>query len=71
MFSIRQKREISKAIQDILRKTNHPELPQDEIKFKLHVAGREQGLWADIFHNGAIQNPGMNPHNEASDPLSQ
>lgn len=31
MFSLRQKREISEAVQKILRNTNHPELPKGEI----------------------------------------
>ena len=39
MFSVRQKREIADAVQKILRETNHPELPTDEIEFHLHVKG--------------------------------
>ena len=41
MFSARQKREISEKIQQILRETKHPELPKDEIQFKIHVDGAE------------------------------
>lgn len=41
MFSVRQKREISDKIQKILRETNHPELPEDEIHFNLTVRGAE------------------------------
>ena len=39
MFSVRQKQEISAAVQKILRDTNHPELPDGEISFELHVDG--------------------------------
>jgi len=39
MFSIKQKREISEAIQNTLLKINHPELPEGEIQFHLHVKG--------------------------------
>lgn len=40
MFSIDQKRKISDAIQNILRETNHPELPAEgEISFCIHVDG--------------------------------
>ena len=67
MFSVKQKREISEAIQKILRKTNHPELPPDEIKFNIHVWGKETWSWADINNNGAVLIPDVNPHNEKQD----
>ena len=67
MFSVRQKREIADKVQQILRETNHPELPADEIRFSLHVEGAESWSWADIQNNGAVTNPGVNPHNEAQD----
>ena len=67
MFSARQKREIADAVQKILRDTSHPELPQEEINFHLHVDGAEAWSWADIRNNGAVTNPGVNPHNEAQD----
>jgi len=68
MFSVRQKREISGLLQKILRATGHPELPQSEIQFALHVWGAAPHSWADIRNNGAIENPDMNPHNEMQDP---
>lgn len=68
MFSVRQKREISKAVQKILRDTNHPELPKGEIQFSLHVDGAESWSWADIRNNGAVTTPGVNMHNELQDP---
>lgn len=67
MFSVRQKREISEAVQKILRGTAHPELPEGEVQFMLHVDGAETWSWTDICNNGAIENPGVNPHNEAMD----
>ena len=68
MFSLNQKREISEAVQKILRETNHPELPEGEIQFLLHVEGAETWSWADIRNNGAVKNPGINPWNEKQDP---
>jgi len=68
MFSVQQKREISDAVQKILRDTNHPELPKDEIQFMLNVRGAERWSWANIANNGAISSPAVNPHNEAMDP---
>ena len=68
MFSVRQKREISEAVQTILRNTNHPELPKEgEIKFVLHVEGKELWSWADIMNNGNVFLPEINIHNEFSD----
>lgn len=67
MFSVRQKREVSDKVQQILRETNHPELPEGEISFLLHVDGAESWSWADIRNNGAVQNPNVNPWNERQD----
>lgn len=71
MFSVREKRMISEAVQQILRSTRHPELPDDEIRFQLVVRGKEQWSWADIRNNGAVPEPGVNPHNEAQDQGSE
>ena len=69
MFSVRQKREISEAVQKILRDTNHPELPKEgEIEFFLRVNGTADWSWADIRNNGAVPKPNINPHNEMQDP---
>ncbi len=64
MFSVQQKRDISDAVQKVLRDTGHPELPKGEVSFHLHVDGAESWSWADIKNNGAITNPGVNPFNE-------
>lgn len=68
MFSVKQKREISNAVQTILKDINHPELPDGEISFHLHVDGAEGWSWADIQNNGSVQNASVNPHNEVQDP---
>lgn len=67
MFSVRQKRDIADAVQRILRETNHPELPDGEIQFTLHVDGAESWSWADIRNNGAVAAPAVNPWNESQD----
>ena len=67
MFSVRQKQKISESVQQILRETNHPELPKREIQFSLHVDGAESWSWADIKNNGAVLNPSINPWNELQD----
>lgn len=68
MFSIRQKREISEKVQQILRETKHPELPSGEIYFELKVHGEQPWSWALIQNNGAVVNPVETPHNERMDP---
>ena len=65
MFSVQQKRDIADKIQAILRETNHPELPEGEIRFQLQVSGAENWSWADIRNNGAVERPDVNPWNEA------
>ena len=67
MFSVQQKRKIADEVQKILRDTNHPELPQGEIQFSLHVYGAEDYSWADIRNNGAVTSPTVNPWNEKQD----
>ena len=68
MFSVRQKREIADKVQQVLRDTNHPELPGGEIQFKLLVSGAKGWSWADIRNNGAVENPSVNSWNEGQDP---
>ena len=66
MFSVAQKRDIADKVQQILRETGHPELPDGEIQFHLHVDGAAGWSWADIRNNGSVTNPeaNANPHNE-------
>ena len=54
MFTTKQNREISAAVQQILRETKHLELPDGEIEFHLHVDGEKSWSWADILNNEAI-----------------
>lgn len=72
MFSVQQKRDISDAVQRILRDTAHPELPppETEITFNLKVIGEEAWSWAEIKNNSAVFAPTINPHNENMDPSS-
>jgi len=58
---------ISTKIQQILRETNHPELPEGEIYFKIHVEGASGWSWADITNNAAVENPSVNIFNERQD----
>ena len=64
MFSVQQKRDIANAVQKILQNIDHPELPEGEVEFHLHVDGAESWSWADIKNNGAVINPKINLWNE-------
>ena len=64
MFSVQQKRDIATAVETILRRTNHPELPDGAISFTLHVDGAESWSWADIQNNSKVPNPTINYFNE-------
>ena len=68
MFSVLQKRRIADEVQRVLRDTNHPELPDGEINFHLHVLGAGAMSWADIRNNGSVTNPSVNTWNESQDP---
>ena len=72
MFSLKQKRELSTGIQELIKKTEHPELPKDrEISFQIRIEGEKAWSWAIIRNNAAVTHPGINPHNEAQDELSR
>lgn len=64
MFSVLEKRNIAEGIQVLLRNTQHPELPQGEISFQLHVEGAQAWSWADIQNNNSVVTPDVNPWNE-------
>jgi len=53
MFSPELKNQIAEAVEQILLETNHPELPDREINFLLHVDGAENWSWANIRNNGS------------------
>jgi hypothetical protein len=64
MFSVNEKRIIANRVQMLLQEIGHPELPEGEIQFLLHVDGAEPWSWADIRNNGAVDKPDVNPWNE-------
>ena len=70
MFSVYQKRMISEKIQNILRETNHPELPDGEINFEITVLGKTSWSWAVIQNNGNVTDPTVKPWNEMQDPIN-
>jgi hypothetical protein len=69
MFSVRQKRLVAEAVQQILKATNHPELPEGEISFNLRVEGAESWSFANIKNNGEYRDksPSINEWNELQD----
>ncbi len=54
MFSVEEKRKIAEEIEMLLLDLNHPEMPKENVKFKLHVDGAEDWSFADIEPNWVI-----------------
>lgn len=61
-----EKKKIADTIEKLLLKLDHPEMPKEKPKFKLHVDGKESWSWADIEPNWTFKDkkPGVNPWNE-------
>jgi len=66
MFSTEEKMKIAKAVEKILLDLNHPEMPKENLKFKLHVNGKERWSFADIEPHWKFNDkkPSVNPWNE-------
>jgi len=67
MFSVKEKQMIANEIEKLLLSLNHPEMPNEKPKFKLHVDGVTDWSWADIEPNWTYNEnnkPGVNPFNE-------
>lgn len=68
MFSLKEKQHIAAEIERILLELKHPEMPDSNPRFMLHVDGKESWSWADIAPNWTFKDtaPGVNPFNEIS-----
>lgn len=68
MFSMKEKIKIASEIEKLLLSLNHPEMPKEKPKFKIHIDGKESWSWADIEPNWTFENkePSINPFNEKS-----
>lgn len=70
MFNVAEKRHIADEIEKLLLSLNHPEMPTEKPRFKLHVDGKESWSWADIEPNWVFDDghkeAGANPFNEIS-----
>jgi len=58
MFSKEEKQIIAAEVERILLELNHPEMPKEKPKFKLHVDGAASWSWADIEPNWVYQEKG-------------
>jgi len=66
MFSVKEKQKIAEVIEKTLLELEHPEMPKEKPKFKLHVDGKADWSWADIEPNWVYEDkePGVNTWNE-------
>lgn len=55
MFSQKEKQHIAAEVEKLLLSLNHPEMPKEFLRFKLHVDGKEAWSWADIEPNWKYQ----------------
>ena len=56
MFSVAEKKEIARKIEELLLALKHPEMPTEKPTFTLHVEGKESWSWADISPNWIYDN---------------
>ncbi len=54
MFSTEEKQKIAAGLEKILLDLNHPEMPQEQPTFRLHVYGSSDMSWADIIPNWEV-----------------
>lgn len=68
MFSVYEKQFLSTKIEALIKNLNHPEMDNDNIRFKIHIDGKEPWSWADITDNKTAKENGIkiNPWNEAA-----
>ena len=63
MFSYEEKRKIAAAVKSVIREIDHPEMDNGDIRFDLHIYGREPWSFANITQNMPEHKPD-NPWNE-------
>ena len=70
MFSVEEKQLIAKAVEDVLLKLDHPEMPKKHPRFILDVFGKEDWSWAKIEPNWTYEDGkkemGVNGWNEVA-----
>jgi hypothetical protein len=68
MFSVEEKQYIADVIEKTLLELNHPEMPENKPKFKIHIDGKESWSWADIEPNWTYSDkqPETNHWNEVA-----
>lgn len=64
MFSTAEKQKIAKAVEDVIREIDHPEMDNKNIKFHLHIDGKESWSYANIHSNNDAMKMAPNPWNE-------
>ncbi len=68
MFSVKEKKQIAKEIEELLLKLNHPEMPKEKPVFALSVMGKEDWSYAGIKPNWIFEDKELevNPWNESA-----
>ena len=69
MFSKEEKRKIADGIEKILLDLKHPEMPDKNPMFRIHIDGKESWSWAELEPNWTFKSGkpmGINPFNEVA-----
>lgn len=64
MFSVKEKQHLAQIVEDAIKALNHPEMDNANVKFLLHVDGKESWSFADIHENSKASPLIQNPWNE-------
>jgi hypothetical protein len=66
MFSLEQKKEIARVVEEVILSFDHPEMVKEKPVFELAIVGKESWSWAKISPNWMYKDrsPSVNPFNE-------
>ena len=69
MFSAKKKKHLANCIESLIIAMDHPEMDNNNVRFKIHIDGKESWSFADITDNNtaAERGIGVNPWNESQD----
>lgn len=59
MFSVKEKQHIADEIEKLIKSLNHPEVDENNIRFKIHINGIEDWCFADITDNKTAEENGI------------
>lgn len=71
MFSMAEKKKIAEAVEKVILSLNHPEMTTEKVDFTLHVVGKEEWNYAEIFPNWTFDKKNPPTSTEWNETLSR